>query len=141
MAEAETVATQARTLPATGKWSEAHLLDRLVRAGVAPRLLADSLWRGLPEAPWMGARPLAIAAGGGLVLAWIFPDSSARRAVTDALDAETGTPPGRVVPFESPMVFVLQNNLAAVITGGTVTAQERIMLALQAGLPRGEGTP
>lgn len=78
---------------------------------------------------------MVILAGGGEVRAWIFKDSTARRAVTDGLDAETGTPPGVTVPYAAPMRFVIQNNLAAVVTGGTVVNQERIALALEAGLP------
>lgn len=131
MAEAVETAAQAAAVPATGLWSEAHLLDRLLRAGVAPRRVDDA-----PEGPaWMPGRPLVFLAGGGEVRAWIFADSTARRAVTDGLDPETGTPAGETVPYPPPMVFVLQNNLAAVIIGGTARNQERIMLALQAGLP------
>jgi len=59
----------------------------------------------------------------------------ARRAVTDSLDATTGAPVGASPPFAGPYVFVRQNNLAAMITGGSETNQDRIALALQAGLP------
>jgi hypothetical protein len=131
MAEAVATATQAAAVPATGLWSEAHLLDRLVRAGVAPRRVEPT-----PSGPeWMRGDPLVFQAGGGEVWAWIYADSTERRSVTDALDPGTGTPPGRTVPFPPPMVFVTQNNLAAVITGGTERNQDRITLALQAGLP------
>lgn len=131
MAAAESTGRQAAVLPATGLWSDAHVMDRLVRAGVAPRAHDGSI----PEAPWMGRAPLALRAGGGEVFVWIFADSSARRAVTAALDPETGAPRGTVTPFAPPLVFVTQNNLAAVITGGTEQNIERIMLAFQAGLP------
>lgn len=131
MAKAAETAAQAATVPATGLWSEAHLLDRLLRAGVAPRRVDVA-----PEGPaWMPGPPLVFLAGGGEVWAWIFADSTARRAVTDGLDPETGTPPGATVPYPPPMVFVVQNNLATVIIGGTARNQERITLALQAGLP------
>lgn len=131
MAEAVETAAQVASVPATGLWSEAHLLDRLLRAGVAPRRVDEA-----PEGPeWMPGRPLVFRAGGGEVWAWIFADSAARSAVTDGLDPGTGTPPGRTVPYPPPMVFVVQNNLAAVIIGGTARNQDRITLALQAGLP------
>ena len=131
MAKAAETAAQAAAVPATGLWSEAHLLDRLLRAGVAPRRVDEAA-----EGPaWMPAKPLVFRAGGGEVWAWVFADSTARRAVTDGLDPETGTPPGATVPYPPPMVFVLQNNLAAVIIGGTARNQDRITLALQAGLP------
>ncbi len=131
LARSETTATRARAIPSTGLWTEEHLLERLVRAGVAPRLAEDP-----PDGPdWMGRRPLVFHAGGGILHAWIYADSAARRAVTASLDPATAAPPGRVSPFEAPMVFLTQNNLAAVISGGSERNQERIALALQAGLP------
>ncbi len=122
---------RAASAPATGLWTEEHLLDRLVRAGVAPRRQPESP----AGAAWMGRAPILILAGGGEVRAWIYADSTARKAATDALDPATGTPAGQTVPYPSPMRFVVQNNLAAVVYGGTVTNQERISLALEAGLP------
>lgn len=131
MAAAETTARQAAALPNTGLWSEAHLMDRLLRAGVAPRLNDAA---GI-EAPWMNTKTIALLAGGGEVYAWIYPDSVARRAVTDMLDSLGAVPAGTVSPFQPPMVFVTNNNIAVVIAGGRVTNQERIVLAIQAGLP------
>jgi hypothetical protein len=83
----------------------------------------------------MDRAPIALTAGGGEVYVWIYADSTARRGVTDRLDPETGVPPGTTSPFAPPMIFVTNNNLAAIITGGTEQNIERIMLALQAGLP------
>lgn len=131
MAAAETTARQVTVLPRTGLWSEAHVMDRLLRAGVAPRANTERP----PKAEWMGVAPLNILAGGGEVYVWIYRDSTARKAVTDLLDSLTATPRGRTQPFAPPMTFVTNNNLAAVITGGSLTNQDRIALALQAGLP------
>ena len=134
MAAAETTASQAAVLPRTGLWSEAHVMDRLLRAGVAPRANTEPS----VKAEWMGNAPIAILAGGGEVYVWIYRDSTARKAVTDLLDPNTATPKGRTQPFPPPMTFVTNNNLAAVIIGGTITNQDRISLALQAGLPAGQ---
>lgn len=131
IASAETTATRVAALPATGLWTEAHLLERLVRAGVAPRAVAKAPNR----TEWMRVRAAVFAAGGGEVYAWVYKDSTARRAVTESLAPTTGAPPGRVPPFAAPMIFLVQNNLAAVVVGGSGTNQERIALALQAGLP------
>jgi len=131
IARAESTATRAAAMPRTGLWTEAQVLERLVRAGVAPRAV-EAASSG-PD--WMRRAPLVLAAGGGEVYAWVYKDSTARRAVTDSLDPSTGAPPGRVPPFASPMIFLVQNNLAAIITGGSETNQERVALALQAGLP------
>ncbi len=131
IAAGQATAAQAAALPATGLWSEAHLMDRLSRAGVLPRAREGTP----PAAPWMSRPPIALTAGGGEVYVWIYADSVARRAVTDQLDPETGVPLGTTSPFAPPMMFVTNNNLAAIITGGTEQNIERIMLALQAGLP------
>jgi hypothetical protein len=131
IAKSESTAVRVAALPATGLWSKEHVLERLVRAGVAPREIADA-----PAGPvWMRAPVVVFAAGGGEVHVWIYADSMARKAVTAGLDAATGTPTGTVSPFAAPMVFVTQNNMAAVVTGGSETNQERVALALQAGLP------
>ncbi len=131
MDAAVTTARQAASLPSTGLWSEAHLMDRLVRAGVAPRVNASARI----EAPWMESRTIALLAGGGEVYAWIYADSSARRAVTEKLDSLTAVPAGSVSPYAPPMMLVTNNNIAVVIAGGRVTNQDRIVLAIQAGLP------
>lgn len=131
IAAAESTVTRVAALPATGLWSEAHLMERLVRTGVLPRPLEGRV----PAAPWMGQAPIALSAGGGEVFAWIYADSSARKAVTDALDPDTGAPRGSVSPWAIPMQVVINNNLVAIVTGGSERNQERIALALQAGLP------
>jgi hypothetical protein len=131
MAAAETTARRAAALPSDGLWTEVHLMDRLVRAGVAPRANPAPA----PDAPWMRGEPLRLLAGGSTVYAWIFPDSTARRAVTDGLDALTATPAGRTPPFPLPMLMVTNNNLLIVISGGRLVNHERITLAVQAGLP------
>lgn len=131
MAAAETTARRAAALPSDGLWTEAHLMDRLLRAGVAPRANPDPA----PSAPWMRRDALSLLAGGGIVYAWIYPDSTARRAVSDALDSLTAAPPGEIGPFRQPMLMVTNNNLLVVITGGRLVNHERIALAVQAGLP------
>lgn len=131
MAVAETTARRAAALPSDGRWTEAHLMDRLLRAGVAPRANPDPA----PDAPWMQGEPLRLLAGGGTLYAWIYPDSAARHRVSDGLDSTTAAPPGRVTPFAPPMLMVTNNNLLVVITGGRLANHERIALAIEAGLP------
>jgi hypothetical protein len=131
MAVAETTARRAAALPSDGRWTEAHLMDRLVRAGVAPRANPDPA----PDAPWMDREPLRLLAGGGTLYAWIYPDSVARRRISAGLDSTTAAPPGQTTPFPPPMLMVSNNNLIVVITGGRLTNHERIALAIEAGLP------
>lgn len=130
MDAAVTTARQAAELPNTGLWSEAHLMDRLVRAGVAPRVNEGASI----DAPWMKSKTIALLAGGGEVYAWIYADSSARLAVTTQIDSLTAVPAGTVSPYTPPMLFVTNNNIAVVIAGGRVANQDRIALAIEAGL-------
>jgi len=138
MAEATATADRAAATPSTGLWTPEHLVERLVRAGVAPRRVEDA-----PAGPeWMGAARHAFLAGGGELHAWIYADSSARRVISATLDTATATPAGRAIPYELPITLVVQNNLIAVISGGNARNHERIALALQAGLPvSGAATP
>ena len=83
----------------------------------------------------MGATRLTFLAGGGELNAWIYSDSSARRAISSTLESTTATPAGRAIQYELPITLVVQNNLIAVILGGDERNHERIALALEAGLP------
>jgi hypothetical protein len=130
-------ARRATATPSTGLWTEEHLTERLVRAGVAPRRVTDA-----PPGPgWMGVPQLLFLAGGGEVHVWIYADSMARRAVTDRLESLTAAPAGETGPYPPPFLLVSQNNLAAVIVGGREANHDRIALALQAGLPRSSIVP
>lgn len=131
LAAAETTARRAATLPSDGLWTEAHLMDRLLRAGVAPRANPDAA----PAAPWMQVEPIRILAGGGTIYAWVYPDSVQRRRVSETLDPTLAAPPGETSPFAPPMQTVTNNNLIVVISGGRVANHERIALAIEAGLP------
>jgi hypothetical protein len=137
IARSDSTGLVAATRPPTGKWDEENLTYRLIRAGVAPRKLLDE-----PPGPdFMRGDRLLFIAGGGYVHAWIYRDSTARLSVSSTLDTATATPPGVNVPFDSPVTLVVQNNLIAVVTGGSYTNHERIKLALEAGLPVALGAP
>jgi hypothetical protein len=66
---------------------------------------------------------------------YIYPDSVARLAVTAGLDTTALGP--KPVQGEPPVLrqLIVQNNLAAVLIGGSERQQERVLLALSAGLP------
>jgi hypothetical protein len=123
-------AALAASMPSTGKWDEPHLVERLVRAGLAPRAMSDE--KG--EAYWK-APVLAYRVGAAVLFAYVYPDSLSRRAVTATLDAATASPRGTVGPYPLRHILIVQNNLAAVLVGGSDTQQERVRLALEAGLP------
>lgn len=128
-AESSTAAAAA-SLPSTGKWDQPHLVERLVRAGLAPQALHDLK----PEAYWK-APLLAYQLGPSVLHAYIYSDSAARRAVSSTLDTTMAAPPGRAGVYPLRHILILQNNLAAVMVGGSDTQQERVRLAIEAGLP------
>jgi hypothetical protein len=128
----ETVAQAVRTTPrapSTGKWNQPTLTQRLIDAGLAPRP-DDSL----PSHPDYRVKPVAYRLGKAHLLAWIFADSAARKRVSATIDTLTAIPRGQPSPWAEPPVFVAQNNLMAVVVGGSDRQRERIRLALEAGL-------
>jgi hypothetical protein len=125
-AKAAAVATQ----PVTDQWDEPHLVERLVRSGLAPQALS-----GEKTEPYWGVPVHAYRVGGATLRAYIFTDSAARHRITDALDSLTMAPPGKPSPYPLPRMLIVQNNLAAVVLGGNERQQERVSLALAAGLP------
>jgi len=124
-----TTAAAAASMPLTGKWDEPHLVERLVRAGLAPQAMHDEKGEEYWKVP-----VLAYQVGPSILYAYIYPDSMARRAVTATLDTAMAAPAGKVV-YPMRHIMIVQNNLAAVMVGGTDTQQERVRLAIEAGLP------
>jgi hypothetical protein len=123
-------AAAAAALPSSGKWDEPHLVERLVRAGLAPQAMAGEKGEKYWTVP-----VLAYRVGSAVLYAYIYPDSLARRAVTAGLDTATAAPRGVQGAYPMRHVLIIQNNLAAVLVGGSDTQQERVSLALEAGLP------
>ena len=123
-------AAVAASLPLTGKWDEPHLVERLVRAGLAPRALHGVK----PEEFWK-VPVLAYQVGPSELHVYLYADSAARRAVTSTLDTVMAAPPGRAGVYPLDHILVMQNNLAAVLVGGSEAQKERVRLALEAGLP------
>jgi hypothetical protein len=130
MAAESTVAASAAALPSSGKWDEPHLVERLVRAGLAPQARpaekAEAFWK----------EPLlAYKVGYAMLHVYLYPDSLARRAVVATLDTLQIAPRGTTGVYAVPHILIVQNNLAAVLVGGSEAQQERVRLALEAGLP------
>ncbi|HEV8411767.1 MAG TPA: hypothetical protein VGQ30_14765 [Gemmatimonadaceae bacterium] len=123
-----TTAAVAASLPSNGQWDEPHLVERLVRSGLAPQALHDQKGEDYWKAPVH-----AYQIGPSVLYAYIYPDSLARRAVTSTLDTLMAAPAGKMV-YPMRHILILQNNLAAVMVGGSDTQQERVRLAIEAGL-------
>ena len=130
--EVEAVAQQVRTAPhapATGRWDAAQLTQRLVNAGLAPR--ADD---SLPSHPTLPVEPLGLRVGKAHLLAWIFADSTARLKTSAGIDTLSAIPKGQPNPWAEPPMFIVHNNLIAVLVGGSDRQRERVRLAIEAGL-------
>ena len=130
IAAESTTAAAAASMPSTGKWDEPHLVERLVRAGLAPQALHDQKGEDYWKAPL-----LAYQVGPSVLNVYLYADSVARKQVTSALDTVMAAPPGRAMVYPMRHILIVQNNLAAVMVGGTDTQQERVRLAIEAGLP------
>jgi hypothetical protein len=79
--------------------------------------------------------PHGYRVGNATLHAFIYADSAARLRVTAALDSLTAAPRGTTSPYGLPRILIVNNNLAAVLVGGSERQQERVSLALTAGLP------
>ncbi len=123
-----TTAAVAASLPSNGKWDEPHLVERLVRSGLAPQSLHDQKGQDYWKVPVH-----AYQIGPSVLYAYIYTDSLARRAVIATLDTAVAAPAGKMV-YPMRHILILQNNLAAVMVGGSDTQQERVRLAIEAGL-------
>jgi hypothetical protein len=129
IAAESTTAAVAASIPSDGKWDEPHLVERLVRSGLAPQSLRDQKGEDYWKVPVH-----AYQIGPSVLYAYIYRDSLARRAVTAMLDTLLAAPAGKVV-YPMRHLLIVQNNLAAVMVGGSDTQQERVQLAIEAGLP------
>lgn len=130
IAAESTVAAAAVALPSTGKWDEPHLVERLVRAGLAPQARPAEKGEKYWKAPL-----LAYQVGSAMLHVYLYSDSLARKAVVATLDTVQAAPPGTTGVYPLRHILIVQNNLAAVLVGGSDAQQERVRLALEAGLP------
>ena len=116
--------------PLTDRGDEAHVVQRLVRAGLAPQAAPE-----LKGEKYWSVPVHAFRVGPNTLYVYLYADSMARRSVTSALDTVTLAPRGVATPYEARHILIVQNNLAAVMVGGTDAQQERVRLNLEAGLP------
>ncbi len=126
-------ASAVAAIPAAGLWDVDRVSERLVRSGVAPRRVEP-----VPPKPTFFATATASAAfsvgRGGELRVFVFADSTARIRATAALDPATASPRGATTAWPAPPLLIVSQNLAAVLLGGSATLQERVQLALEAGV-------
>lgn len=126
--EQETARAAAAAVPASGLWNAAQLTKHLVDAGLAPQR-RDSV----RAFSWMGVPVIAYRLGDARLDAYVYHDSTARRAVAERLDPVTLAPAGVESPWGTPRELVQNGNLLGVIVGGTDRQRDRITTALAAG--------
>ena len=122
-------ASAASATPSTGRWNEAQLVKRLVDAGLAPQR-RDSV----RAQPWLGVPVLGFTLGAATMDVYVYGDSLARREAVGKLDPITFAPRGQQSPWGAPHEVVENNNLVAVIVGGSDRQRDRIATALAAGV-------
>ncbi|HVZ49041.1 MAG TPA: hypothetical protein VG916_09675 [Gemmatimonadaceae bacterium] len=121
-------ATAAASRPVSYLWDAAQLTKHLVDAGLAPQRIDT-----VHALPWMGVPVVAFRLGDATLHAYVFHDSTARKAVAARLDPATLAPAGVTPPWGQPRELVENGNLLGVVIGGTDRQRDRITTALAAG--------
>lgn len=126
-------ASHSATVKPMGLWDVDRVSERLVRSGFAPRRVEPAP---PPPAFLASAKTTAAFSVGreGDLRVFIFTDSLARRKVTESLDPATASPRGQPVAWPSAPVLIVVQNLMAVMMKGTPRLQDRVQLALEAGI-------
>jgi hypothetical protein len=115
----------------TGSWAVCNVMDRLDRAGLAPR--ADSTVVREPPLTPNGAQ---VRVGNGLLQLYVYPDSRAREQEQRLLDKT------KYVSFDAPLTMQTQPtliysaNLLAILHSRNDHLRERVADAITAGPPQ-----
>jgi hypothetical protein len=124
--------------PRDGRWKPCDLLDRLVRAGVAPKALDDTMR--VPYLPPPGVRYQI--GRSALLVAFYFADSVAVARALGALDTVHLTTRGDTIGgWPSTPNVIRSANLVAALFSVNSLQIERVRLAITAGPPQPAGAP
>ena len=115
----------------TGAWRLCSVEDRLERAGLAPRLRADTIRHAFMNVPGQ-----LLLLGDSELQIFLYADSGAMRRDVMRLDTIRVGPPDMMVTWIASPTLITSNNLAAILLGGSERQVERVRNALTAGLPR-----
>lgn len=117
--------------PATGLWSECAVVERLERAGLAPRV--DS--RGATEAPLSG-RGTLIQIGRSELELYVYPDVGARERDQGKLDRAKYLAADAPIGMTPQPTMIPSANLIAILHSRNDHQRERVSDALAAGPPQ-----
>ena len=121
--------------PATGLWSQCAIVERLERAGLAPRV--DSTAR--PTEEKLTAQGILVRVGRSELELYIYDDTLSRRREQALLDG------ARYAAYDAPMTMAQQPtliasaNLIAILHSLSDHQRERVGDAITAGAPAAEG--
>ena len=113
-----------------GEWQSCSVEKRLADAGFVP---LDT-----GPAP-SGVFPVAgtsYALGAAQLHVYIFKSAKEREQAVAGIDTTTVSRRGAAPPWSLPPTIITSNNLLAVLVSDTARQNERVQLAITAGLPR-----
>ena len=117
--------------PATGVWQICSVMERLDRAGLAPR--RDSA--AVREAP-LSSTGVAIHLGRSELRVFIYPDRTMRERDQARLDRRRYVAPSEPVGMGAEPTLIVSENLLAILRSRSDHQRERVADALTAGPPQ-----
>ncbi len=117
--------------PADGLWHECSVVERLDRAGLAPR--KDST---LVTEPPLAARGLLVRIGSAELELFIYPTEAARVADEAKLDKSQFVEAGQPYTMRHERTLIRSANLLAILKSLRDIQRERVSDALMAGAPQ-----
>lgn len=121
-----------------GLWAPCSVEDRLEAAGLVIERKPEPASYDFLSVPGTAYK---VGAGDDELQVFLYPTEAARRTDTDRLDSATVSPRGTRRSYRVPPLLVTSNNLAAIVFTQNERSQERMSLALSAGLPQPRSRP
>lgn len=121
--------------PATGAWQLCSVVERLDRAGLAPRQEPGRV----SEAP-LSAPGVAILLGRSELRIFLYVDSAARERDQAKLDSTKYAAPNDPLPMQAEPTLIASENLIAILRTRNDHQRERVSDALTAGPPQRPGS-
>jgi hypothetical protein len=121
--------------PATGMWQMCSVIERLERAGLAPRR-EEGVARELP----LTQAGVAITLGRSELRVFFYPDRAARERDQARLDRAKYVSAAEPLSMQAEPTLIASENLLAILRSRSDHQRERVSDALTAGPPQPPGT-